>query len=113
VTDQPNLPRGFRGEARIDRPLLELGPVPPWHATVKVVPVELQRAVVFDVVAEWTGPPALYMPADDRPGLRQDIYNAGGNPELAKAVAMAALDELRAVQVPDLRALAERFTEPK
>jgi hypothetical protein len=101
------LPRGFAGEAKTDKPVLELGPLAPWHATVKVVPLHLRRAVTFQVIAEWTGPPAPYMPPDDRPGLRQDIYNTRGDLQLAKAIARLAAQQLGQGIVPDLREHAE------
>lgn len=100
---QPELPRAFRGEAHYDRPVLELGPLAPFHATVKVLPLQLARAVAFQVVAEWTGPPAPYMPPDPMPGLRQDIYNARGDLALAKAVAQVAAQQLGKGIVPDMR----------
>jgi hypothetical protein len=104
----PNLPRPFRGQAQLDRPIAEHGPVAPWHATVKVVPIHLQRVTRFQVIAEWTGPPAAYMPADDQDGARQDIYLCD-EPELAKAVAGNAVEQLGRGQVPDLREVAQHL----
>lgn len=106
MTDDPNLPRGYGGQAQYDPPVLELGPLAPWHATVKVLPLHLARGVAFQIIAEWTGPPAPYMQPDDRPGLRQDVFNAGGELQLAKAVAQLAAQQLGQGVVPDLRAHA-------
>jgi hypothetical protein len=102
MTDQPNLPRRYAGEAPVDRPVLELGPLAPWHATVKVTPVHLRRQVTFQVTASWTGPPAVYMPPDPNPGQRQDVY-ATTDMQLAKAVAQLAAQQLSQGVVPDLR----------
>ncbi|MFL5910778.1 MAG: hypothetical protein ACJ768_09460 [Gaiellaceae bacterium] len=111
MTDDPNLPRAFRSEAKIDRHLLELGPFSPWHATVRVEAVELRRLTTFRVIAEWTGPPADYMPADPRPGLRQDIYDTAGNLELARAIAQHTADQLKRGQVPDMRETAKHLRQ--
>jgi hypothetical protein len=103
------IPRGYRGEVKIDKPIAEYGPVGPWQAWVRVLPTQLQRMVIFQVTAEWTGPPAPYMPADPNPGARQDVYNCGADLELAKFVAGHAQEALGRGEMIDLRELAQHL----
>jgi hypothetical protein len=109
--DQPTDLRAYAGSITRDRPVLEL------HAGVmagRVVITPLSgfrgagyRATRFEVAAHWHGPGLEGLP----PAADADVTDTLllGDLELARAVAMAAIDELRASRVPDLRALRRRF----
>lgn len=97
--------RPYAGERPVDRPLLELGPLAPWHATVTVEPVMLADGRRYRIAARWHGPANQGSPvagADRRQASAEDIVD---DQELARAIAHAAADDLRAGQVPDLLAL--------
>jgi hypothetical protein len=96
--------RPYSGETKREHPLLELGPIAPWHATVKVVPLRLAREVTFEVYIEWTGPPADGFPPSDKPVLGSDAYVLG-DLALAKELALRAESAFRRPAVPDLRGL--------
>ena len=109
----PTLRRGYAGDARRERDLT-LGPVAPWHATVTVDVVHLERGrhsitpapVVFEVAAEWTGPPPVGFPPSTRPVSARDVYPVSDR-DLARALARRLLEELgRGGTPPDIRELA-------
>ncbi|MTD43839.1 hypothetical protein GKE82_05850 [Conexibacter sp. W3-3-2] len=77
-----------------ERPIWEAGPAGPWAARVKVRPITRGRAVLFEVVASWVGPPQVQFPADPLPGERNDAY-ATPDRALALEVAARALESLR------------------
>lgn len=114
--------RGFGGSVQRERPVLELR-AGALDGTAKVTPLGGLRgrrfaAGAFEVSASWHGPP-----------MEGFAPNVGGAPllggvdatdtyvvedlELAKAIAMAAIDELRASRAPDLRALYRRLSAAK
>lgn len=94
---------------------LELGPIAPWHTVIKVWAVEtnhgrkstIPQDWLFEVTAEWTGPPAIGFPLSDRPVSARDTYVL---PVLedARALAHAAAAEFAkgGDYPPDLRVLA-------
>lgn len=110
--------RGYQGDARRERDLT-LGPVAPWHATITVDAVHLERGrhtsrpfdVVFEVAAEWTGPPAVGFPPSDRPVAARDVHPIH-NHELALALARRAAVEFGrgGDYPPDLRELARELS---
>lgn len=101
---------------------LELGPVAPWHTTVRVWAVStnhgrhtsLPHDHLFEVTAEWTGPPAVGFPPSREPVSSRDTYVL---PSLDEARALAR----KAVSAfgrggdfpPDLRVLAHPELERK
>jgi hypothetical protein len=101
------------GETKRDKPIFDEGPIAPWTTPeypsfVRVTPLQLVRGVRFEIVAQWYGPPMPGFPPDPRPGLRTQPYVVE-TPELARAIAIAAVEQLRRPRVPDLRTLAKRF----
>lgn len=106
--DRP-LGRGLQSSAKRAPALLTHGPIAPWHATVKVTPVQLRRGPHFEVYAEWTGPPQEGFPRSDRPVSASDTYLTA-DVGLAKAIAARAEEAFRAaIEPPDLRAIAREF----
>lgn len=111
------LGHGYRGDAKRERDLT-LGPVAPWHTTITVEVVHLERGrhtiqpqdVIFEVAAEWTGPPATGFPPSDRPVQARDVYPVR-ELDLARALARRALEEFGrgGDQPPDLRELADEL----
>jgi hypothetical protein len=100
-------------ETKREKPTFDEGPIPPWTdpaypSFVRVTPLPLKRGVRFEVTAQWYGPPMRGFPVDPKPGLRTEPYVVE-DPELARAIAIAAVEQLRRPRVPDLRALAKRF----
>lgn len=86
------------------------GPVGPWRAVVRVEALHLARGVQFEVLANWTGPPAIGFPPSRQPVAAMDCYVVGAELELARAVAIAAIEQLSAggAEPPNLRELAEQ-----
>lgn len=68
---------------------------------------ELASEMRFEVSASWHGPGLEGLPPADDADVTDAVLVA--DLELARAVAVAALDELRALRPPDLRALVRRF----
>jgi hypothetical protein len=106
--------RPYAGTMRRWPPVLELT-AGTWHARVKVTPLTGGRGRATDqrsweVSANWTGPGLEGLPPSPVPVDATDFVLVT-ELELAKAVAMAAIDEFRAARVPDLRALVSRFKE--
>jgi hypothetical protein len=66
------------------------------------------RAMRFEVAAHWHGPGLPGLPPTDQAVDASDTLLVG-DLELARAIAMAAVDELRALRAPDLRTLLRRF----
>lgn len=111
-----NLPRGYGGEVQRDRDLT-LGPIAPWHTTITIDVLHLNRGrhsltpseKVFEVAAEWTGPPAVGFPPsrDGQPVSARDVYPVADH-QLALALARRAAEEFArgGDQPPDLRELA-------
>lgn len=99
--------RPLRGDAKRHPRLHQEGPLPPWHATVTVTPVNLQDWV-FEVRARWEGgPPPAGTPAQPGmppPSVCEDVINVN-SADLAVTIAKAAGDQLRAGMVPDLLSL--------
>lgn len=111
--------RGYRGDAQRERELT-LGPVAPWHTTITVEAVHLERGrhtlhpsdVVFEVAASWTGPPMTGMPPSDRPVASRDVHPVHSLPlALALARRAAADFALGGDHPPDLRELARQLRE--
>lgn len=104
--------RPFQGSITRERPILELKGGP-WAGVVKITPLTgaqgAQAAELrYEVSASWHGPPMLgFAPAPGGADSTDTIMV--GDLELAKAIAMAAIDELRRPEVPELHALARRF----
>jgi len=96
---------------------LELGPIAPWSTYIRVHAVEtyhgrqssLPHDHLFEVTAEWIGPPAVGFPPSARPVHAQDCYVVT-TLEDARALAHKARDTFAkgGDQAPDLRDLAER-----
>jgi len=105
MTGNGRLPRAYGGDVQRKRELT-LGPVAPWHATVTVDALRLDRGRHTLHPVEWTGPPAIGFPPSDRPVQTRDTYIVD-ELDLARALARLALAELgRGGEPPDLRALA-------
>jgi hypothetical protein len=73
---------------------------------ITVFHVELTRGTVFQVCAEWRGPGDEPAPGQPDPRTYTADYYDADRVELARALAGRALEELRALRAPDLRALA-------
>jgi hypothetical protein len=94
---------------------LTIGPIAPWHTTVTVTAVAtnhgrktlLPHDWLFEVAAEWTGPPAVGFPASDTPVSSRDVYVLT-TLEAARALARRAAEAFAqgGDQAPDLRELA-------
>lgn len=92
---------------------LSIGPVGPWAATVRVDAVEtdhgrhtsLPHDWLFEVSAEWTGPPAVGFPPAPAPVSARDVVIVESL-ELARVIAQRAAADFQAAgdQPPDLRA---------
>lgn len=105
--------RPYAGDTRLGPPIVELKGGP-WRAEVRVRPILYARGANtsrfrFMVIATWTGDPAPGFPPSPVPVEATD-HLAVEELELAKAVAQAAIDELRRPAVIDLRELFRRFT---
>lgn len=110
--------RGYGGDAVRERDLT-LGPIAPWHATITVDALYLEHGrhtsrpydVVFEVAAEWTGPPAIGFPPSDQPVAARDVHPIYSH-ELARALARRAAAEFArgGDHPPDLRQLARELT---
>ncbi len=106
--------RPYAGEAKRERDLT-LGPVAPWHTVVTVDVVFLERGrhsyfpheKVFEVAAEWTGPPMIGFPPSSRPVQARDVHPVH-DLDRARAIARRALEEFGrgGDTPPDLRAIA-------
>jgi len=111
-TPMPHRP--YRGAVTRANPIFEDGPVAPWHATVKVIPLEgIRGGPHFEVLCAWTGPPPHLHPPSDRAVDASDVYTVtpSDGPDFAKELARRALEDLRAGTVPDLRAHAQQMKE--
>jgi hypothetical protein len=116
-----DLPRPYGGEIQRERDLT-LGPVAPWHTTITVDVLHLHRGrhtihpadVVFEVAAEWTGPPAIGFPPSARPVAARDVHPVGDR-DLARALARRAAEEFArgGDQPPDLRELARELARSR
>jgi hypothetical protein len=103
----------FAGQMRRWPPVLQLRPGA-WDAIVKVTPLTGGRGQGTDqrhweVSANWHGPGLPGLPPVAAADASDFVLVT--ELELAKAVAMAAVDEIRALRVPDLRALTRRFQD--
>lgn len=104
------------GTGALERPLVELTGGP-WGGRVVV------RHYVFSgrtqprwsIEASWHGPPMPigFPPVPPAADRSDQLLVGDGELELAKAIAQAAIDDLRAARVPDLRALRKRFSQRK
>lgn len=102
------------GEATRRREL-ELGPAGPWQATVTVDAIKTNHGRhstvphdwVFEIGVQWTGPPAIGMPASSTPVQSHDAYVLA-DLEDARALARKAFDAYRnpGDEPADLRELA-------
>lgn len=106
--------RPFGGSIKRWPPVLELS-AGIWQARVKVTPLSGGRgqsteAHMWEISANWIGPGLPGLPPSPRPVDATDFVLVQ-ELELAKAVAMAAIDAFRRAQVPDLRAIVTRFKE--
>jgi hypothetical protein len=91
---------------------LALAPTGPWHATVNVYAVQtnhgrrssLPQDWLFEVHAEWFGPPAVGFPPSPVPVSARDVVIVETLEE-AKAIAFQAHEQLRngGDHPPDLR----------
>lgn len=96
---------------------LTLGPVAPWHTTIAVDAVKtnhgrhtsLPREWLFEVTAEWFGPPAVGLPPSREPVSARDVVVVETLDE-ARALAHRAAEAFAAggERAPDLRAFLER-----
>lgn len=93
---------------------LALGPIAPWHTTITVDAVStnhgrrssLPHDWLFEVAAEWVGPPAVGFPPSDRPVSARDtciVTTLEQARELAHRAAEAFAQG--GDQAPDLRDL--------
>ena len=107
----------YRGDAQRERDLT-LGPIAPWHTTITVDVVYLERGrhtsrpsdEVFEVAAEWTGPPMTGFPPSDRPVAARDVHPVGSH-ALARALARRAAEAFAqgGDEPPDLRELCHEL----
>lgn len=109
----------YRGDAVRERDLT-LGPIAPWHTTITVDVVYLERGrqtshpqdQVFEVAAEWTGPPMAGFPPDPRgrPVAARDVHPVGSH-ALARALARRAAQAFSegGSEPPDLRELCHEL----
>lgn len=97
------------GHVRREKTLLELGPLGPWRAYVKVTPLTgLGRAGTrFEVLCEWEGPGLEGLPPSPRPVSASDLFLVD-ELEHARRLAYTAASDLRSARVPRLRELAAR-----
>lgn len=96
---------------------LTLGPIAPWHTTITVTAVStnhgrrsaLPRDWLFEVAAEWTGPPAIGFPPALGPVSSRDVVIVE-TLEHARDVAQRAalLFGRGGDEPPDLRELVSR-----
>jgi len=113
--------REYQGDARRERDLT-LGPIAPWHTMITVDAVYLDRGrqtsrpydVVFEVAAEWTGPPMIGFPPSSRPVSARDVHPVY-DLDLARALARRAAYEFAGGgdHPPDLRQLARELATPR
>jgi hypothetical protein len=97
----------FAGQMKRWPPVLQLRPGT-WDAVVTVTPLTGGRGQDTDARhREISGLPPTRQPVD------ATDFVLVSELELAKAVALAAVDEIRQLRVPDLRALVRRFQEGK
>lgn len=109
--------RSYRGDAPRERDLT-LGPIAPWHTTITVDVVHLNRGrqtltpteTMFEVAAEWTGPPMIGFPPSDRPVSARDVHPVTDH-QFARALARRAAEEFArgGDHPPDLRELASEL----
>jgi hypothetical protein len=113
VWDEAKVPAGlgYRGDVVRDAPLIDEQPIGPWRARVRLTPlVGIGDAPVFEVTAQWEhGPPLLAFQEhwDGRPQAATDVATID-ELELARAVALEAIDLLRDGARFDLQHLARR-----
>lgn len=110
--------RGYRGDAQRERDLT-LGPIAPWHATITVDAVYLDRGrhtlhprdLTFEVAVEWTGPPAAGFPPSDRPVQGRDVWPVHDH-QLARAIARRTAAEFArgGDHPPDIREIARALS---
>jgi hypothetical protein len=101
---------------------LELGPVAPWHTVIKVHAVStnhgrqssLPHDWLFEVSADWYGPPAIGFPPSLTPVSARDVYVVTTLEE-ARSLAHAAHAAFGkgGDHPPDLRELANPPSDPK
>lgn len=102
--------------SRAERNLeLELGPIAPWHTVIKVWATEtyhgrqtsIPKDWLFEVTADWYGPPAVGFPRALGPVSARDCYVVATLDE-ARALAQRAATEFGkgGDMPPDLRELA-------
>jgi hypothetical protein len=108
--------RPFTGQLRRWPPVLELD-AGTWQGAAKVTPITGGRGADtehrrFEVAVSWHGPGLEGLPPVDGPVDATDLLLVG-ELELAKAIATAAIDELKALRAPDLRALERRLRSAK
>lgn len=104
--------RPYGGSITRERPVLELS-AGALAGRVVITPLKGFRGAAsctgmrFEIAAHWHGPGLEGLP----PAAEADVTDTllVGDLELARAIAMAAVDELRALRAPDLRALLRRF----
>jgi hypothetical protein len=94
---------------------LELGPIAPWHTRITIDAVSTNHGRrstlpydwLFEVAAEWTGPPAIGFPPSPTPVQGRDCYVLT-TLEDARALAHKAAEAFAkgGDQPPDLRELA-------
>jgi len=113
MTRQPDtIPFAGENERKLE---LELGPVAPWKTTIRVHSIRtnhgrqtsLPHDYLFEVTADWTGPPAIGFPPSARPVSARDCYVVTSLQDATK-LARRALDAFAkgGDEAPDLRALA-------
>lgn len=98
---------------------LELGPIAPWHTLIKVWAVStnhgrrssLPHEWLFEVSAEWVGPPAIGFPPSLGPVSARDVCVVTTLEE-ARQLAQRAAEAFAAGgdQAPDLRDFLARQT---
>lgn len=104
--------RPFSGPLTRETPVLELD-AGTWKAMAKVTPITGGRGEQtahrrFEVSVAWTGPPMHGFARGPDVVDATDLLMVD-ELELAKAIAMAAIDSIRAHKVPDLRALERKM----
>jgi hypothetical protein len=98
--DPAKLPAGmtYRGDLRRERPIVDEQPIGPWRARVRITPLLGWRdKPLFEVSVHWENGPPLLAFNEHWDGTPQQATDQATTTdvELARAVALEAVDQLR------------------